>query len=123
MLHDALPKPMLIDGQQVSTANDPLVSINPAKGTINNTISVAGSDEVDRAVQSSARAAARPDWRNLQPHQRAAVLLRIGEFMQLARETGVDARGARIADGWLDEAIEAGHGKKYHPVISRLISA
>jgi 3-hydroxyisobutyrate dehydrogenase-like beta-hydroxyacid dehydrogenase len=41
--------------------------------------------------------------------------------LQLAREAGVDARGARIADGWLREAIEAGHGRKYHPVISRLI--
>ena len=81
MLHDAPPKPMLIDGQQVSTANDPLVSINPANGAINHTISVAGSDEVDGAVQSSARAAARPDWRNLQAHQRAAVLHRIGDFM------------------------------------------
>jgi 3-hydroxyisobutyrate dehydrogenase-like beta-hydroxyacid dehydrogenase len=41
--------------------------------------------------------------------------------LQLARETGVDARGARTADGWLREAIETGQGKKYHPVISRLI--
>ena len=41
--------------------------------------------------------------------------------LQLARETGVDARGARAVDGWLGEAIEAGEGKKYHPVISRLI--
>jgi 3-hydroxyisobutyrate dehydrogenase-like beta-hydroxyacid dehydrogenase len=41
--------------------------------------------------------------------------------LQLARETGVDARGARTVDGWLGEAIEAGQGEKYHPVISRLI--
>jgi len=41
--------------------------------------------------------------------------------LQLARETGIDARGARIVSGWLDEAIGAGDGKKYHPVISRLI--
>ena len=42
--------------------------------------------------------------------------------LQLARETGVDARGARVVDGWLGEAVEAGYGKNYHPVISRLIS-
>ena len=41
--------------------------------------------------------------------------------LQLARETGIDARGARIVDGWLEQAINAGDGKKYHPVISRLI--
>ena len=41
--------------------------------------------------------------------------------LQLARETGIDARGARIVDGWLEQAIDAGDGKKYHPVISRLI--
>jgi 3-hydroxyisobutyrate dehydrogenase-like beta-hydroxyacid dehydrogenase len=41
--------------------------------------------------------------------------------LQLARETGIDARGARIVDGWLTEAVEAGDGAKYHPVISRLI--
>jgi len=41
--------------------------------------------------------------------------------LQLARETGIDSRGARIVDGWLEQAIDAGDGKKYHPVISRLI--
>jgi 3-hydroxyisobutyrate dehydrogenase-like beta-hydroxyacid dehydrogenase len=41
--------------------------------------------------------------------------------LQLARETGVDARGAKTVDGWFGEAIEAGLGQAYHPVISRLI--
>ena len=41
--------------------------------------------------------------------------------LQLARETGIDARGGRIVDGWLEQAINAGYGKKYHPVVSRLI--
>jgi 3-hydroxyisobutyrate dehydrogenase-like beta-hydroxyacid dehydrogenase len=41
--------------------------------------------------------------------------------LQLAKETGVDARGARIVDGWFEEAIAAGFGDDYHPVISRLI--
>ena len=45
----------------------------------------------------------------------------LGYALQLARETGIDARGARIVDGWLEQAIDAGDGKKYHPVISRLI--
>ena len=41
--------------------------------------------------------------------------------LRLARETGVDARGARTVDGWYEQAITAGYGDHYHPVISRLI--
>jgi 3-hydroxyisobutyrate dehydrogenase-like beta-hydroxyacid dehydrogenase len=41
--------------------------------------------------------------------------------LQLARETGVDARGAQTVDDWFAEAIDAGLGQAYHPVISRLI--
>ena len=42
--------------------------------------------------------------------------------LQLAGETGVDARGARTVDGWFAQAIEAGHGDRYHPVISLLMA-
>ncbi|MGP1679943.1 MAG: hypothetical protein ACTS6J_22660 [Burkholderiales bacterium] len=38
-----------------------------------------------------------------------------------ARESAVNASGARKADGWLRQAIEAGDGELYFPVISRLI--
>ena len=41
--------------------------------------------------------------------------------LRLAQETGVDARGARTVDGWFAEAIAAGDGEQYHPVISRRI--
>ena len=41
--------------------------------------------------------------------------------LDLARSTGVDARGARNVDDWFDRAIDAGLGDQYHPVISRLI--
>lgn len=43
--------------------------------------------------------------------------------LRLARDTGVDARGARTVDGWFEEAIRAGDGAKYHPVISQHIAA
>jgi hypothetical protein len=33
----------------------------------------------------------------------------------------VDASGARNADSWLRQAIEAGDGDLYFPVVSRLI--
>lgn len=41
--------------------------------------------------------------------------------LQLARETGVDARGAVNVDEWYAAAIDAGHGDQYHPVISLLM--
>lgn len=41
--------------------------------------------------------------------------------LRLARDTGVDARGALTVDGWYSEAIARGLGGKYHPVISQLI--
>ncbi len=43
--------------------------------------------------------------------------------LRLARETGVDARGAKTVDAWFELAIRAGDGAKYHPVISRNIGA
>lgn len=42
--------------------------------------------------------------------------------LRLAGDTGVDARAARTVDGWFAEAIEAGEGAQYHPVISRRIA-
>jgi 3-hydroxyisobutyrate dehydrogenase-like beta-hydroxyacid dehydrogenase len=42
--------------------------------------------------------------------------------LQLADATGVDARAARVVAQWFDQAIEAGHGDNYHPVISRLMA-
>ncbi len=41
--------------------------------------------------------------------------------LDLAKATGVDARGARNVDDWFAKAIDAGLGDQYHPVISRLI--
>lgn len=41
--------------------------------------------------------------------------------LQLAQDTGVDARGAQVVRTWFSEAIEQGLGEQYHPVISRLM--
>lgn len=41
----------------------------------------------------------------------------------LAAQTGVDARGAQVVDGWFNQAIAAGKGEAYHPVISTLMGA
>jgi len=41
--------------------------------------------------------------------------------LQLAEEAGIEAQSARNVDTWFAKAIEAGLGKQYWPVISRLI--
>jgi 3-hydroxyisobutyrate dehydrogenase-like beta-hydroxyacid dehydrogenase len=41
--------------------------------------------------------------------------------LRLARESAVDASGARNADSWLRRAVEAGDGALYFPVVSRVI--
>jgi 3-hydroxyisobutyrate dehydrogenase-like beta-hydroxyacid dehydrogenase len=41
--------------------------------------------------------------------------------LRLAQATGVDARGAHTVDSWFAQAIEAGDGGLYHPVIARRI--
>lgn len=42
--------------------------------------------------------------------------------LQLAREAGVDARGAAVVDAWFAQALDSGLGEQYHPVISQLIA-
>lgn len=41
--------------------------------------------------------------------------------LQLARDTQVEALGARTVDTWFGRAIAAGEGQRYHPVVSRVI--
>lgn len=42
--------------------------------------------------------------------------------LKLAQQIGIDARGAQVVQGWFDEAIAAGEGEHYYPVISRRIA-
>jgi 3-hydroxyisobutyrate dehydrogenase-like beta-hydroxyacid dehydrogenase len=42
-------------------------------------------------------------------------------ILQLAEETNVDAAGARVVERRFEEAIEAGYGKLYSPVIQKLM--
>ena len=42
--------------------------------------------------------------------------------LKLAQDTGVDARGAQVVQGWFEKAVEEGLGEQYHPVISQLMS-
>jgi 3-hydroxyisobutyrate dehydrogenase-like beta-hydroxyacid dehydrogenase len=43
--------------------------------------------------------------------------------LELARNTKVDAQGARHVDRLFDQAIAQGHGEEYFPVVSRIVDA
>lgn len=75
------PKPLLIGGQWITHGTDPLLSVNPADGRINHAVSSASARHVDEAVAEAARAQRVGDWAGRLPHQRAAVLRRVGDLM------------------------------------------
>ena len=41
--------------------------------------------------------------------------------LEMAQQSGVDARGAKTVQAWFDTAIAQGLGDRYHPVISTLV--
>jgi 3-hydroxyisobutyrate dehydrogenase-like beta-hydroxyacid dehydrogenase len=45
----------------------------------------------------------------------------LGYALDLAADVGLEMRGAKLAGEILQEAIDAGHGKEYWPVISKVI--
>jgi betaine-aldehyde dehydrogenase len=72
---------MLIDGHWVHDTSERLASINPANGAVNHEVAAATAEHVERAVDAASRAAASASWRSMLPHQRAAVLHRIGALI------------------------------------------
>ena len=43
--------------------------------------------------------------------------------LDLAKQTDVNARGAKVVMDWFEQAIQQGLGDQYHPVISQLLDA
>lgn len=75
------PAPLLVDGQWACGGGTPLECVNPATGDVSRVVSTASGADVDAAVDAAARAAESDGWRALLPHQRAAILHRIGELL------------------------------------------
>jgi len=71
------PRPMLIDGEWVRSAGSVLASVDPATGRTNHEICAADAGDVARAVEAAVTAAGKAAWRDMLPHQRAAILHRI----------------------------------------------
>ncbi|KGD95878.1 aldehyde dehydrogenase [Achromobacter sp. RTa] len=72
---------MLIGGQWIAQDANAFESINPATGARNYLISAASDAQVDQAVEAAWQAQRQPAWRNMLPHQRAAILRRIADGM------------------------------------------
>lgn len=84
-------KKMWIGGQAVDgdAGIAPLVSVNPATGSVNYEVAAAGAAAADTAVHNADEAVRGKAWRGMLPHQRAAVLARIAD--------GMESRGEELA--------------------------
>nr|WP_086056674.1 aldehyde dehydrogenase [Bordetella genomosp. 9] len=88
---------MLIGGAWVTAQADAFASVDPATGSQNYLISAATAEHVDAAVDAAWRAVRQPAWRDMLPHQRAAILRRIADGME--REAELFARLQMIENG------------------------
>ena len=75
------PKSFLINGEWLANPGNVFESINPANGSVNYQLSVAESEHVDLAVASAERAVKQPQWRNMLPHVRAQILMRMASLI------------------------------------------
>jgi betaine-aldehyde dehydrogenase len=84
-----MAEPILVGGEWRQGRGPVAPSINPADKSVNAEIATAGRADVDEAVAAGVRAVEDPAWRDLKPHQRADILLRIS--------AGIAARAEELA--------------------------
>nr|WP_050814862.1 aldehyde dehydrogenase [Achromobacter arsenitoxydans] len=72
---------MLIGGEWIACGDTTFESVNPATGVRNYRVSAASDSLVDQAVEAAWLAQRQPAWRDMLPHQRAAILRRIADGM------------------------------------------
>ncbi len=79
-------KPIYIAGEWRQGRGPVSTSYFPADGSINDQISTASVEDVAEAVEAAERAWRDPSWRHSLPHQRAAVLYRVADLIELRSE-------------------------------------
>ncbi|WP_431514226.1 aldehyde dehydrogenase [Variovorax sp. DAIF25] len=79
-------RPFLIGATWTTGQGTPFESINPATGARNGLIGSASREDVDLAVRTAKAAQARPEWRAMLPHRRAAILHRIADLIEANAE-------------------------------------
>ena len=83
-------RPFLIGSTWTRGRGRPFESINPANGQRNGLIASASKEDVDLAVRTAKEAQARPEWRGMLPHKRAAILHRIADLIEAHAEELAD---------------------------------
>src|SRR5258708_15916799 len=77
----ANPVPFLIGGEWVRDTSSYISHVIPATGELNYQVCAGTEAHIDAAVDSAHRAAGKPEWRNMLPHNRAELLHRIADLM------------------------------------------
>ncbi|WP_016910699.1 aldehyde dehydrogenase [Streptomyces xiaopingdaonensis] len=73
---------VLIAGEWRRGAGAPIETVDPSDGRVLTTVHAATAAQIEEAAEGGARAAAEPAWRDQLPHQRAALLRRIGDLVE-----------------------------------------
>ena len=79
-------KPILVGGEWRPGRGAAYASRYPADDSINAELNAASIEDVDEAVQAADAARRKANWRDLKPHERAAVLFRISSIIRSRAE-------------------------------------
>ena len=77
---------IFIGGEWRAGRGTPYASVYPADQSINAEITAASADDARDAVEAADAAWRKPNWAGLKPHQRAAVLHRIADLINVRHE-------------------------------------
>lgn len=75
-------KPILVGGEWRPGRGAAYASRYPADDSVNAELNAASVEDVEEAVQAADAARRKPNWRDLKPHERAAVLFRISSIIR-----------------------------------------
>lgn len=64
-----------------ATSGDKLATINPATEQVITDIHLANENDVDIAIESSKKAFENPEWRDMHPTSRAALMFRVADHL------------------------------------------
>lgn len=76
-----MSEPILIGGEWRQGGGDSKASLFPADGSVTAEISTASVEDVTEAIERADQAWREPAWRNMLPHQRAAILGRVADLV------------------------------------------
>jgi betaine-aldehyde dehydrogenase len=76
-----MSEPILIGGEWKAGRGPDMVSVYPADGSENAVVAGANAADVDEAVAHAKAAMAEPAWRDMKPHDRGSLLMRVSQLI------------------------------------------